>query len=149
MPEPDFEDQTSGAKFYSADRLAEYGQALERRITAAFERKYGPVEADYRGRSLRAQADESAAKTYEKVSAYPSFKDHEKDIAAAMQADDALSVQDAYIQVVVPKLSQMERSQVAASLVQKTAAASANPAGTATASPRLPKTFAEALARSA
>lgn len=154
LPEPDFEDQATGAKFFSAERLAERDTALEGRIRAALENKYGYLEQDFRTRqqreayaTLHHDSQAWADKEFARVSKYQHFTENQQAIAEAMVADESLTVQDAYIQVVIPKLSQQERSDVVASLHQKTGAASINPASTTTAALPPPKDFAEAIAR--
>ena len=154
MPEPDFEDQTTGAKFYSAERLAQRDAMLERRITAQLEKKYGPLENDFRTRQqqaadakVKADADAWADKEYARVTQLPHWAENEKAIAEAMLADTDLSHEGAYIKVVVPRLSMQERSDVVASLNQKTTAASINPANPVTAAQGPPKSFEEGFAR--
>lgn len=158
MPEPDFEDQTTGAKFYSAERLAQRDAALERRITASLEKRYGPVEHDYKTRQqrehdaevnaqMKRDADVYAEKQWAEVQTWPHFAKFKDEIGAAMLAETSLDVRDAYIRIAVPKLSMQERSDVVASLNHKADAASFNPSNPVTAASGRPKTFKEAFAR--
>lgn len=138
FPEADAEgvdDAGNRIPLYSATRMKDVVAHLERSIEAKFSTALKPMQADFQTRQQREQhaaavqdAQTHAEKVYARVSAYPEFKTHEKSIAEAMSADPTLDVTEAYVQIVVPKLQQVERSKVAASLHAKTDAASLNPA---------------------
>jgi hypothetical protein len=157
FPEPDTEgvdDQGNRIPLYSAASMPKIIAAIEQRLEA----KYRPLEEDFRTRQQREQdaavdaemrrnAETWATQRYAQISAWPHYKANEAEIAKAMQADPALTEGDAYISVVVPKLSQQERQSVVASMHDKVAASSVNPATPTSGAPPRPKTFAEAFAR--
>lgn len=154
LPEPDFRDDTTGASFYSAERMKDFVSAIEARITTELSKKYGPLEQDFRTRQQRAADDRAKAdaaswadKEYARISQYPHFTEHQAAIGAAMEANPELGVQDAYIQVVIPKLQQQERQSVVASLHDKANASGINPANPATATQKAPRNFEEAFAQ--
>lgn len=156
LPEPDFEDG-QGNTFYSAGAMKKAFDALRADLTASFAKEYGPIKQDFRTRAQReaaaraeAQATREAAdwaeREYAEVQTYPHFTRYETEIAKAMEADESLTAERAYIRIVVPKLSQQERQAVAESLHDKVNAAGIQPhATTAVAKP--PKDFKEAFER--
>lgn len=157
LPEPDaFGEDERGNRipFYSAAVLPQVVEAIKRDLSAQFEREVGPLKQDYRSRQDReAQAEQKrtsdawAEKEYARIAQYPHFTEHEQEIAAAMQADDTLGVQDAYIQIVIPKLQQQERKAVVTGLHDKANASGINPAHPSSAAQAPPRSFEEALAR--
>lgn len=157
FPEPDTEgvdDQGNRIPLYSAAKFREAIEHVKRELSAQVQ----PLQQDFRTRQQQEQAAQAEAdvrrdaqtwaeQRYATISAWPHYKANEAAIAAAMQADPSLTEGDAYISVVVPKLSSQERQSVVASMHDKAAASSINPATpTSGASPR-PKTFQEAFAR--
>lgn len=157
FPKPDTEgvdDQGNRIPLYSAERMPEIVETIRRQLTDEFSKKYGPLEQDFQTRqqqqqeaSLKADAAQWADQEYARVSKYPHYQEHEPAIAAAMQADDGLTIQDAYIRIVVPTLDRTARQEVAASLHDKASASALNPAHPTSAAPTRPKTFKEALDR--
>lgn len=156
IPDPDFEDGQGNA-FYSAATMRKAFDALRQSITADIAKQYGPVVTDYRTRQQREQAarEEATAKQeaatwaeqrYAKVKAWPHFEAHEAEIAAAMAADESMDEADAYVRIVVPKLSQVERQAVVTSMHDKASAAGLNPNNPASAVPGRPRSFAEGFA---
>lgn len=151
LPEPDFEDE-QGHQFFSAARVRESLQALETKLDAKYATQLDPLKRDLETRAARAErvkqqkaADDWAAARYDKVSQWPEFKAHEKEIAAAIAADPSLEIGDAYVAVVVPKLSQVERKKVVSHEQFKASASAANPGSPASAVSRPPRTFEEGL----
>lgn len=139
---------------YSATRMKDVVAHIKREISADFSKTLEPIQSDFQTRQQRDQqiamqrdADTHAQKVYTRVSAYPAFREHERAIAAAMTADPTLDVTEAYVQIVVPKLQQVERSNVAARLHAKTEAASLNPAGGTLPAKARPRSFQEAIER--
>lgn len=157
FPEPDTEgvdDQGNRIPLYSAATMPKIIAELERRLDAKYSQKYGPLEQDFQTRqqqqheaTAKAEAVQWADQEYARVSKYPHYQEHEPAIAAAMQADEQLTIQDAYIRIVVPTLDRTARQEVAASLHDKASASALNPAHPTSAAPTRPKTFAEALSR--
>ena len=153
LPEPDFQDE-QGHTFYSAGKMKELAEAIEARIDAKYANELRPLKTDLQTRSQRElqakaqrDADQWAEARYATVSQWPHFKAHEKAIADAITNDPELDVGDAYIQIVVPQLSQTERTSVVADLHAKANASSINPGNPASAVNGKPKTFAEAFAQ--
>ena len=153
LPEPDFQDE-QGHTFYSAGKMKELAEAIEARIDAKYANELKPLKTDLQTRAERARqekvqqdADKWAEARYAKVSQWPHFKAHEKAIADAITNDPELDVGDAYIQIVVPQLSQTERTSVVADLRDKASASSINPGNPASAVNGHPKDFAEAFAQ--
>lgn len=153
IPEPDFQDE-SGNQFYSAARMQAALKALESRIDAKYANELKPLKTDLQTRSeqdlqakQKAEADAWAEARYAKIGQWPHFKAHEGAIADAITNDPDLDVADAYIQIVVPHLSQTERTSVVAGLRDKANAASINPGNPASAVNGRPKSFAEAFAQ--
>lgn len=135
---------------YSGNAMQKFAAAIEARIDAKYSKKYGPLEQDFQTRQqtaadakAKADIDAWAQKEFTRISQYPHFAEHKAAIAQAMNADQNLSVQDAYIQVVIPKLQMQERQSVVASLHDKSHAASIAPSNQATATSGRPKTFLE------
>lgn len=150
LPEPDFQDE-QGHQFYSADRIRELADTIEARLDAKYSRELDPLKTDFqtreaRGRMAKAKqdADQWADARYAKVSQWPEFQTYETEIAKALQADPDLDVGDAYVDIVVPHLSQAERKKVVTSLQDKVKASSVNPATPASAVGAPPKDFREA-----
>ena len=151
LPAADFQDE-QGNTFYSAKKMSEFADALEARIDAKYANELRPLKTDLQTRSQRElqakqqrDADQWAETRYAKISQWPHFKAHEKAILAAMDAGE--EVGDAYIQIVVPQLSQTERTSVVADLHAKANASSINPGNPASAVNGHPKDFAEAFAQ--
>jgi hypothetical protein len=118
-PEPDF-DLGGGNKTYSVEGLRKL-RAWERRqavkeVNAGLDGRLKPFE-DQAKQQREAAAEEARrnemhahlAKRIERARKWPQFVDHEKDILAAMDAEKAkgnfITFEDAYMQVVVPKLA--------------------------------------------
>ena len=153
LPEPDFQDE-QGHTFYSAAQMEAFARAIEARIDAKYATELKPLKTDLQTRVARAKqaeeqhrADSWAEARYAKVSQWPHFTAHQAAIFQAMQADADLDVGDAYVQIVVPQLSQQERTAVVASLHDKANAASVNPGSPASAVNTPPKDFLEAFAQ--
>ena len=151
LPEPDFEDE-QGHQFYSATRIRELAGSIEAKLDAKYATQLDPLKRDLETRAVRAArakqqqaADDWAAARYDKVSQWPEFKTHEKEIAAAIAADPSLEIGDAYVAVVVPKLSQVERKKVVSHEQFKASASATNPGTPASAVSRPPRTFEEGL----
>ena len=157
LPDPDYEDQATGAKFLSYERIPELVDAIERRIEAKYSSRLGPLEQDHRTRQQRAEEAErqreardwAAAEHARIAKEYPHYAEHETEIGQAMEADPDLTVQEAYIRIVVPKLSALELKKVVADQQHKSSAASINPQGSTAGALPPPKTFEEGFARMA
>ena len=151
IPEPDFQDE-HGHTFYSADRIKALVESIEARIDAKYAKELTPLKTDLQTRDLHArqvnakrQADAWADERYEKVSQWPHFKAHEAAIAQAITDNPDLDVGDAYIQIVVPQLSFLERKAVVATQQDKANAGSLNPSTPASAVAARPTSFREAF----
>lgn len=128
-PAPDLQTE-DGRRLYSAEQaaalvryeldrtLAEHDKSLEARI--------GPIEAARE----QAATTERLQTQIDTASQWPGFMDHLDAVTAAVTAANAerrvLTLQDAYIQVVVPKLRETERRAILAEM-DTTAAATSEP----------------------
>jgi hypothetical protein len=115
MPTQDY-DLGDGRMTYSTDGL-EKRMAWERRQAAKeaetrISERYKPIEDRYKQETEREKAvrvQETALKQVnaqlEKAKTWHGFEEHAPEILKALQADQNLSMHDAYIQVVIPKLA--------------------------------------------
>lgn len=136
----------------SLDRINAIVAHALKQAKSEWDQKLTPYERDRQAREATArqadakrQADAEADALYARVSKWVGFTDHEAAIAAAMQADEALDVFEAYQKVVVPHLNHQAKVQIAADMRDKSAASSQNP-NAATAAAKKPQTFEEAFA---
>lgn len=156
FPEPDFQDE-QGHTFYSASRMAEALTALEAKLDAKYSQELQPLKTDLQTRDLRAQqvkanqeADQWAADRYAKVSTWPHFKAHEAEIAKALMANPDLDIGDAYVEIVVPQLSQQEKKAVVTHMHDKARASGIDPARSSSPGPKtLPKNSFDAFKQAA
>ena len=153
FPEPDFQDE-QGHAFYSAGLMREAFAALEAKIDAKYANELRPLQTDLQTRDERARqaeakhaADKWAEARYAKVSQWPHYKAHEAAILAALEKDPGLDVGDAYIEIVIPALSQLERASVVASQHDKVSASMLSPSTSTSAASHAPKTFKEGFAQ--
>ena len=118
-PEPDY-DLGNGQKTYSLEGMRKL-RAWERRqgvkeMEAKFADRFKPMEDRIQAEKDREVEDQRRAefnaqmtKRLDRARKWPQFKDHENDIIAAMDAEKAkgnfITFEDAYMQVVVPKLA--------------------------------------------
>lgn len=107
MPEPD-QKLSDGSMVYSLDGLkallAWQSKQTESRLSKQVEQQYGPLRQQHEAQEkinrmipqIQAQIDDARK--------WPQFNDNEEAIVKALQADQSLSLERAYQQVVYPKL---------------------------------------------
>lgn len=142
-PEPQADRQAEdGTLLYSAAQQAKWAEWRERRLLAQIDQKLQPMQQDREQRmlaektaQLQRDADAQADELLTELRTSPGFKDHEKEMKAAMMADPRLTVEAAYRRIVVPKLSQIERSTVLADQHSKVHAGTASPTKATTTAP--------------
>lgn len=152
-PEPAADIQLEdGRAVYSAGQLAKAIEWRERRFESRMDEKLKPLqqsahqtEADKIFAQKSAEAQQYATQTISEMRQKPYFSDHEKDIHAAMKADDALSLNEAYAKVLIEKVMPKLNQATASTLQQKVRASSANPSRPSGATPPPPADFREAL----
>ena len=88
---------------------------------------------------MRASHQE-AAQVLARAESWPQFKDNWEDIEKAMEADHSLSLHDAYIQVVVPKIGSEARQSTLQDISHKATASALRPGN---GSPSVPVTASE------
>lgn len=150
-PQPDL-DYGNGILGYSAQRQAEREAWLTDRLMSQFSEKLQPLaQAEERragtekAAQITRESQEQGRAQVEAMRAKPHFKEHEKDIKAAMLADESLSLQDAYLKVILDKVVPANGAHKAAQVQQKVAANTANPSRPSGAAQGPPKTFREGL----
>lgn len=111
MPEPD-QEFPDGSKVYSKDglrKLLEWNasHAEDRavaKVTEAFTKRFGPMETEWqqhqRIQTILPQINQQIADARQ----WPQFNENEQEITAALKANQRLSLEGAYRQVVFPKL---------------------------------------------
>lgn len=119
MPQPD-QKLSDGSMVYSMDGLSKlmewHGKQVESRVTKQVEARYAPMETQFqshqRMQSLipKVQSQIDAARKWER------FTENEVDIVKALQADQSLTLEGAYQQVVFPKF----KAEAEAAKVDKT-----------------------------
>jgi hypothetical protein len=80
-------------------------EQVERRIEQKFEEKFGPVANDWRQNQLMRGAVTKAKSQIAQAEGWVGFNDHKADILAALKSDPNLSLEQAYILVVTPRLT--------------------------------------------
>lgn len=153
--EPDVygtDEQGQKIPLFSAASIPKLLAQVRAQVTAEVQQQYAPLQKDYQSRQQREvqarQEQESisyANHAYSEAVKLPQFKAYEQEIAAAMTSNPDLTIDRAYIQVVVPKMDAQARKDVVASLHDK-AASAATPVGSASGKRVRAATMAEAFA---
>jgi hypothetical protein len=107
--------------------LDQRAQAVEAAIERKMSERFGPMEKAYQSHQLYQGAASKAEAQITEASKWPGFVENQNDILTALQADQKLTLHDAYIRVVVPKLTAGKddvRKQVLAEINAKPRAAS-------------------------
>jgi hypothetical protein len=159
MPGPDLQgtdSQGNVVTFYSAEQQAKRDAWLEQRMTGQFEQRIAPLakaEAQRQEEAVARQlwdgAIERQGKVLSKWRQRAGFTEHEGEIKALLTSRPGTSLDDAYFEIVVPKLSQTQRQQVLSDLRNKAAASTVNPGQAATSLPSPVSNMREAVERSA
>lgn len=137
MPQPD-ETLPDGSKVYSLKGLAardEWNrQQAKKEILAEVQQQFGPILDERQARQRYEAMIPQVQKQIEEARTWPQFKENEDAIVAALAANDKLSLEGAYRQVVLPRFQTDEkklrdeiRKQVLADL--KKAPATSAPVG--------------------
>lgn len=141
-PQPDINPQT-GQPEYTVDWLNKMLAWKDRQVDARLEQRLAPFEQERKAAKeretlarIQTEADQQADAVVTRLKQSPGFWEHRQEIHDAMKADASLTVQDAYIAVVVPKLSHAERAKVVAETHTKAGARTATPSHTSTAAPK-------------
>jgi hypothetical protein len=158
MPEPDlhFED---GRKAYSAEAQAKRDQFLLRQFESKLDERINPlaekgkqvdqIVAEKEYARIAAQAEVNAKTEIDSLrEQYPQFKEHEKDVAAVMEANPRFTLEQAWAQVFVKQVGPKLAGQHAASVNRKVQAGTggSNPARPSAANtPKPAEGFKEAL----
>ena len=127
VPGPDFVDPSSGAKFYSAERLQQMLEQFEQRLT----QRVQPLAQSLSQMELQGRARSDAQQLLSQAKSWAHFDEYRPQILNAMRSNPQLSLQDAYIAVVVPELGRAERATFATELQNKPGATTVNPGGLA------------------
>jgi hypothetical protein len=163
MPQPDIPTDTSNGKpvVYSAERQLDLWKWQQRQFQSEMKQALAPFQQD-RDRSaqtqqlvaMQAQADAYGANTLKSLVDLPQFKEQKEAIAAAYAAmaiknprtgqmepdpndprSEGEKLRDAYLSVVVPKLSQVGHQQAVTTLNRKANASTVNPASSSSTEP--------------
>lgn len=141
------------AQTFSAGKVQ---QIVQRAIEDAIGREISPIKQDFQQRQQQAQQAKveqeisTAATGYydTAISELPHFKEHEAEIAKAMESipgDPGQALHRAWAKVVLPKLQATHQSQALDSLKTKAAAStSVNPASAVVASTHRPRSLTDA-----
>jgi hypothetical protein len=84
--------------------LAWNSQDTERRVIQQVESQYAPIRQEYTQRRHYEAVMPQIRKQIETAKTWPLFDENEQEIAAALEADERLTLEGAYRQVVFPKL---------------------------------------------
>lgn len=114
-PQPDY-DLGEGKMTYSLEGLKKRDawkeQQIIKKIEAQLADRFKPVEDRFKADKEReeynqwhTEATQRVTQRLEKARKWPKFADHESAILNAMQADQSVSLEDAYMQIVVPGLA--------------------------------------------
>ena len=125
MPQPD-QTLSDGSTVYSMEGLARRDEWLARQIEdkvikqteARLSRRYAPIEQDYQAQQRIAAAVPVVQQQISDARTWPMFTDNEPAIVAALQANQKLSLEGAYRQVVYPKL-QTNRDEMRKSILEE------------------------------
>ena len=158
-PEPDFVDQGTGERFYSAKQLQALREADRKRVEAAIDSRLKPIETERQQvqqqkayETFTASLEGDAKRQYAEVKDLPGFTEHKAAIKQALQDHPEFqTLHQAYLHVfktaIYPTLGQKEQAKAMATLQQKAGAATVNPASASTAVSKSPKSMEEALER--
>ena len=129
-----------GRAVYSAEQQRKRDGWLIKQVSAQFDQKLQPFQQDRERAATEARkaaAWQQADSTLKEMRAKPHFTEHEKDIAALMDAHPDWSLDAAYNEVliakVLPTASQTTRAAVLADIHHKAGAGTLNPQQTTTA----------------
>lgn len=154
----------NGETFVDPAALPKRDAWLERRLERKFEEKFKPI-ADLQQQvehaqaiaRFQAQSQQTVTQRLEFWKTQPGFTTHAKAIAAKQKElfeanhangmDEWTALGMAYAQIVPPLLQQQQQTDLTATAVAKAAGRSDNPAASAPAPPRRPKTWDEAYAQ--
>lgn len=108
MPQPDSK-LADGSMVYSLEGLKALlnwnAAQVEKRVSTQFQQRFGPIESEWQA-SQRVQAlIPQVQREIDEARKWPQFKENEEDITKALQANPQLSLEGAYRQVVLPKLT--------------------------------------------
>jgi hypothetical protein len=130
-PQPDVVVPETGQRFYSAEAAEKLAKWQAEQIVND---RFTPVEQQlqqYEQERVYAQAQQAAQGQLGEADTWPHFKGNERDILAAMEADNRLSLEGAYRKVVFPRLRELERKAIVAETQQKAQAGTVNPGAVA------------------
>jgi hypothetical protein len=141
--EPQADLQTEdGTPVFSAKRLAEWHQWNTRRQEQAMNERLAPLQQTHeklqaaeQQAQVKAWGDSFASREVGAIKRLPHYEANKAEIRAALEKmplpehpyAQAVQIRDAYLQVVLPKLSQSERSQVLADINAKATATTTSP----------------------
>lgn len=139
----------TGEAVYTADQVeALVAQQVQAQVEA-LRKQMQPLEQDVQERKVQQIVTEIKAKAKaqaEEIRAYPHFAEHKAEILALLKADRSLSPEKAWMQVVLPKLTQAQQKQAVQALHAKAQAGSVIPGRAPAAPPTTATTsFAEAM----
>lgn len=130
-------DGTLGYSPQAMQRMIDQRTAIaEQRIQQQFEKQYGPMAQDWKSAQMMRGAQDKAQNQLAAAHQWVGFQEHQQAILEALQSDRSLSLEQAYIKIVSPKLSGNRdemRKQLLAELSQKPRGAQGivKPSGTA------------------
>ena len=99
---------------------------IERRIEQKFNQQFGPVVQDYRQAQMMRGAQQKAQTQLQSAQGWTGFEENRPEILKALQSDRSLSLEQAYIKIVGPKLASSRddmRKQILAEINAKPRAA--------------------------
>lgn len=110
-PQPDY-DLGNGQRTYSVEGLQKLRAWERRQVLKEVENRVKPFEERIKQDTERAATEKMQADMRERVNQqlerarkWPQFAEHEADILKALQNDRSIGLEDAYMQVVVPRLA--------------------------------------------
>jgi hypothetical protein len=121
MPQPDVQ-QPDGSFAYSQAGLQKLLQWQAAQTESRLAERYKPIEETFRAEQAVRTALPRVRQRIADAEQWPGFADGQNDIASAMLADKRLSLEGAYIKVVIPRLQQSRdtmRAEILAELNQR------------------------------
>ena len=121
MPQPD-QQMPDGSMVYSMDGLKNLlewrDQRVEARVTKQIEDRYAPLENDYKQYQSVQAVIPQVQKQIDDARRLPLFNENEDEIVKALQANPAITLDQAYLQVVLPKFK-VDRDKMRAELLKE------------------------------
>jgi hypothetical protein len=128
MPQPD-QKQSDGTMLYSMEGLAKLRAwekaQIQKELTTTYDKRfeelqnrYKPIEEQWQAERYRQEVMPQVQKQIDEARTWPLFKENEAEIVQVLSADQKISLERAYQQVVWPKIIQ-NQDQIRASVMEE------------------------------